>query len=129
MMLKHLGQEEGAQRARDMLGRAGDIKFEQVPAAMTPGQYTSVAVKVTNVGAGHKLPTGFPEGREMWIDFRVQDANGREIYRLGSIKDGKTEVNTRNFKVHIGDKDGNPLDVEVWTVSYTHLTLPTNREV
>jgi hypothetical protein len=117
MMLKHLGQEEGAQRARDMLARAGDITFEQLPAAIIPGQYTSIAVKVSNVGAGHKLPTGFPEGREMWIDFRVLDAGGRELYRLGSIKDGKTEANTRNFKVHIGDKDGNPLDVEVWNAT------------
>ena len=63
------------------------------------------------------MPTGFPEGREMWIDFRVLDASGRELYRLGSIKDGKTEDNTRNFKVHIGDKDGNPLDVEVWNAT------------
>ena len=117
MMLNHLGQEEGAQRARNMLARAGEITFEQLPAAIVAGQYTSVAVKVSNVGAGHKLPTGFPEGREMWIDFRVLDATGREIYRLGSIKDGKTEVNTRNFKVHIGDKDGNPLDVEVWNAT------------
>ncbi|MNO79142.1 hypothetical protein D3C76_703020 [compost metagenome] len=117
MMLKYLGQEEGAQRARDMLARAAEITFQQPPAVITPGQYTSVAVKVANVGAGHKLPTGFPEGREMWIDFQVLDASGRELYRLGSIKDGKTEDNTRNFKVHIGDKDGNPLDVEVWNAT------------
>ncbi|NBA97997.1 multiheme c-type cytochrome [Pseudomonas sp. R5(2019)] len=116
-VLTHLGQEEGAQRARDMLARAAEIHFQQLPAAIMPGQYTSLAVKVANVGAGHKLPTGFPEGREIWIDFRVQDASGRELYRLGSIKDGKTEDGTRNFKVHLGDKDGKELDIEVWNAT------------
>lgn len=116
-VLAYLGQHEGAQRARDMLARAAAIHFQQLPAAIMPGHYTSVAVKVANVGAGHKLPTGFPEGREIWIDFRVLDASGRELYRLGSIKDGKTENGTRNFKVRLGDKDGNELDVEVWNAT------------
>ncbi len=116
-LLTHLGQHENAQRARDMLRRAGEIHFQQLPAAITPGQYTTVEVKVANIGAGHKLPTGFPEGREIWIDFRVLDASGRELYRLGSIEGGKTEDDTRNFKVHLGDKDGNELDVEVWNAT------------
>ncbi|AYC31536.1 cytochrome c family protein [Pseudomonas cavernae] len=116
-LLTYLGQHESAQRARDMLARAGEIQFQPLPAAVAPGRYTTVAVKVANVGAGHKLPTGFPEGREMWIDFRVQDASGREIYRLGAVKDGKTEDGTRNFKVRLGDKDGHELDVEVWNAT------------
>ncbi|MCY1403913.1 hypothetical protein D9M71_191090 [compost metagenome] len=116
-LLGYLGQHENAQRAREMLARAGAITFQALPASMVPGRYTAVAVKVANVGAGHKLPTGFPEGREMWIDFRVQDANGRQIYRLGAIREGTTEPDTRNFKVHLGDKDGHELDVEVWNAA------------
>jgi hypothetical protein len=76
-----------------------------------------VRVKVANVGAGHKLPTGFPEGREVWIDLHAVDANGHEFYRLGAIKDGATEPGTRNFKVHLGDKDGKELDIEVWNAT------------
>jgi hypothetical protein len=116
-VLSYLGQHEAAQRARDMLASAAEMQFQPLPADMLPGQYTTVAVKVANVGAGHKLPTGFPEGREIWIDFQVRDATGRELYRLGAVKDGKTEEDTRNFKVHLGDKDGNELDIEVWNAT------------
>ena len=28
----------------------------------------------------HKLPTGFPEGHEMWLDFKVTDALKRVVY-------------------------------------------------
>ncbi|MBS7662105.1 cytochrome c family protein [Pseudomonas lalucatii] len=113
-LLSYLGQDEAAQRARDMLARAARIEFQDLPDRVRPGEYVEVAVKVSNVGAGHKLPTGFPEGREIWIDLRVTDASGRQVYRLGAVKDGETEEGTRNFKVHLGDRDGNVLDIEVW---------------
>ncbi|MCY1336247.1 hypothetical protein D9M69_220490 [compost metagenome] len=116
-VLSYLGQDEAAQRAREQLARAAEISFESVPEQLAPGQEVSVRVKVANVGAGHKLPTGFPEGREVWIDFRAVDGAGREIYRLGAIKDGATEPDTRNFKVHLGDKDGKELDIEVWNAT------------
>ncbi|MGV8841722.1 MAG: multiheme c-type cytochrome [Pseudomonas sp.] len=116
-LLSYLGQPEAAQRARESLARAATIEFQALPAALGAGQYSRVQVKVSNVGAGHKLPTGFPEGREIWIDFRAVDATGREVYRLGAVQDGQTEQGTRNFKVHLGDKDGHALDVEVWNAT------------
>ncbi|MFZ6048590.1 multiheme c-type cytochrome [Pseudomonas sp. CR3202] len=116
-VLDYLGQAEAAQRARESLQRAAQITFQTLPQSVAPGQRVSVQVKVANVGAGHKLPTGFPEGREVWIDFRAVDATGRELYRLGTIKDGGTEPGTRNFKVHLGDKDGKELDIEVWNAT------------
>jgi len=72
-----------------------------------------VVVLDTNVGAGHKLPTGFPEGREMWIDFKVVDARNVEVYRLGAVKNGKTEPGTKNFKVTLGDKNGKVVDINI----------------
>jgi hypothetical protein len=45
------------------------------------------------------------------------DGSGRELYRLGAIKEGATEPDTRNFKVHLGDKDGKELDIEVWNAT------------
>jgi hypothetical protein len=100
-----------------MLASAATINFQPLPPDILPGQYTTVAVKVANVGAGHKLPTGFPEGREVWVDFQVHDASGLELYRLGAVKDGATEPDTRNFKVYLGDKDGKVLDIEVWNAT------------
>ncbi len=37
------------------------------------------SVTVTN-RSGHKLPTGYPEGRRMWLDVRASDAGGTVLY-------------------------------------------------
>ncbi|WP_271411080.1 multiheme c-type cytochrome [Pseudomonas sp. Q1-7] len=116
-VLEYLGEKDAARRARENLAKAAQISFESLPEDLLPGQEVAVRVRVANVGAGHKLPTGFPEGREVWIDFHAVDGAGREFYRLGAVEDGATEPNTRNFKVHLGDKDGKELDIEVWNAT------------
>ena len=115
-VLEHFGEKEAAERSRTMLRSAGRIDILSTPDSVQPGQMVTVQVKVTNSGAGHKLPTGFPEGREVWIDFQVMDKNGKEIYRLGKIEDGHTESGTKNFKVHLGDKNGDEVELDVWLV-------------
>ena len=43
------------------------------------------AVTVTVVNqTGHKLPTGYPEGRRMWINLRAYDASGNLVYESGA---------------------------------------------
>lgn len=45
-------------------------------ATLAPGAGSvDVDVRVTNL-SGHKLPTGYSEGRRMWIEVVVRDANG-----------------------------------------------------
>jgi hypothetical protein len=61
------------------------------------------------------LPTGFPEGREMWIDFSVLDDNGKVLYRLGKIdSEGHLDGGTHIFKVTLGDDAGNKIELELW---------------
>lgn len=52
-----------------------------------------VSVKVTNI-TGHKLPTGYPEGRRMWINLIASDNNGATIYESG-IYNSSTAVLTQ----------------------------------
>jgi hypothetical protein len=130
-LLSHFGQQENAQRSRDLLKSAGSIEFVDLP-AFTAGGGAVVKIKVSNKGAGHKLPTGFPEGRQMWIDFTVTDANGAEIYRSGAIKNGKTEPNAQDYRVHLGDKDGNEVETEIWLVDrilYDSRLLPNGYDI
>lgn len=56
----------GVVRARYMLQHAAELTLDQA------GQ--SLAVRVTNK-TGHKLPTGYPEGRRMWLNVRFYDAD------------------------------------------------------
>jgi hypothetical protein len=41
-----------------------------------------VTVRVTNE-TGHKLPTGYPEGRQMWLHVRAYDGAGTMVYESG----------------------------------------------
>ncbi len=44
--------------------------------------YKTAVVTVTNL-TGHKLPTGYPEGRRIWINIIARDQNGSIIYESG----------------------------------------------
>ncbi len=116
-ILEHFGRKENSENARQLLRTSATVELVD-NSGFEPGGYAAVTFKVTNIGAGHKLPTGFPEGREVWLDFAVTDADGKEIYRLGQVKDGKTEPGTKNFMVKLGDKDGKKVEVEVWRITH-----------
>jgi len=62
--------QAGAQRARYMLQNAATL------AARQTGR--TLRVTVTNQ-TGHKLPTGYPEGRRMWLNIRFYDADGQLV--------------------------------------------------
>ncbi|MCP3959283.1 MAG: hypothetical protein GY719_15640 [bacterium] len=48
----------------------------------TPGEDLDVTVRVTNL-TGHKLPTGYPEGRRMWLHATARDAEGDLLWESG----------------------------------------------
>ena len=88
LMVKNLWVDEvdaaaldaGIERARQQLQAAADLEIVSVN-----GQ--DVTVKVTNY-TGHKLPTGYPEGRRIWINLIAY--NGGEIV----WESGKYEADT-----------------------------------
>ncbi len=47
----------------------------------------TLKVKVINL-TGHKLPTGYPEGRRMWINVKFLDATGKVIKESGAYDKG-----------------------------------------
>jgi cytochrome c554/c'-like protein len=107
-----LGSTLHSEQAEAMLKSAATVQITG-PRTLRVAETNLVGVRITNVGAGHKLPTGFPEGREMWLDFKVLDARGVQIYRLGAVKDGRTEPGTRSFKVVLGDRNGKVVDLNL----------------
>lgn len=67
--------------ARELLGTAASLETT-VQSYTPPGSAAgsmAVRVKVTN-NSGHKLPTGYPEGRRMWLNLQVRDANGGLVF-------------------------------------------------
>jgi len=62
------------QRAREMLQKAATL--EALP------EDFGITVKVTNE-TGHKLPSGYPEGRRIWLNVKALDEAGQTIYESG----------------------------------------------
>ena len=42
-------------------------------------------VGVQNVGAGHHLPTGVADFRELWLDITITDATGKIVFSSGKL--------------------------------------------
>ncbi len=53
------------------------------PSRRVAGDDVTVRTRVTNL-TGHKLPTGYPEGRRMWMHVLVTDRAGTTIYESGA---------------------------------------------
>ncbi|VAW44315.1 hypothetical protein MNBD_GAMMA02-1211 [hydrothermal vent metagenome] len=58
-----------------------------------------LAVKVTNLAA-HKLPTGYAEGRRMWIHVAVQNATGKVFWESGAY-DVSTAILTEDSQLKV----------------------------
>lgn len=71
--------EGSVQAAREMLGKAANLTV----AISTRGDQKIATVRVTNE-SGHKLPTGYPEGRRLWINLKAYDENGNQVYESGA---------------------------------------------
>ena len=79
-----LGQK---QRREQMLKAACTLSLEGTPTVVSPGWQTlPVEVTVTNVGAGHRVPAGFSQERQVWIELTVTDGAGI-IYQSGHLVD------------------------------------------
>ena len=65
--------------AESMLRRAATLTMSLQPS----GAQKVATVRVTNE-TGHKLPTGYPEGRRMWLNLRAYNAAGQLLYESGA---------------------------------------------
>jgi hypothetical protein len=80
--------ERGKEKARQLLRSAATLE-------LTFPAEGRARLRITNQ-TGHKLPTGYPEGRRMWVNARFYDGSGkllRETGRYGEKEDtvfGKT---------------------------------------
>ena len=67
-------------QAQSMLQKAATLTVT----IETTGSDLTALVRVTNQ-TGHKLPTGYAEGRQMWLHLRAFDAQGQLVYESGRL--------------------------------------------
>jgi len=110
-----VGSEVHQRMAEERLKSAATLELE-VEEKDTEAEIT---VKVTNVGAGHRLPTGLTEARELWIEIMATDATGKEIYHTGGLdSDGEVDSDAVMYRAVLGDAEGKPT-VKVWEAEST----------
>lgn len=87
--------EAGINRATTMLQNAANI--ELVTLKVDDGY--ELEVKVINQ-TGHKLPSGYPEGRRMWINVQALDKDGVLVFESGAYDNNTAELNLDGTKVY-----------------------------
>jgi hypothetical protein len=90
-----------AEQSTALLKSAAELKMD-APQIVPAGQSDTVSVTITNVGAGHYLPTGLTEVREMWLEVTAENPDGTS-----------TRVGERRFGTVLKDEKGR-FPVELW---------------
>jgi mono/diheme cytochrome c family protein len=109
IITKLLGSNIHSQMAVERLKHAADLEIIKSKTYGKNG-LSSVKIKVINSGAGHYLPTGLTEVRQMWLDVSIADAQGKTLLRSGSVDEtGKIEENTVIFNTVLGNNKGEPV--------------------
>jgi len=95
-----------AEIARKRLQSAAELTLIP-PESLERNTIAKIAVKVTNVGAGHNLPTSLTEVRQMWIELLVTDAAATIIYHSGALdKEGTIDPQATIFNAKSVDLNG-----------------------
>lgn len=85
------GVEDAIARNLDMLARASDLAVTRVG--------STIRARITNF-TGHKLPTGYPEGRRMWINVVFKDSSGNLLAEHGAYDPLLAELDAGSTKVY-----------------------------
>ena len=126
-----LGSEEHKNLAQERLKAAGKVEILGSSAVRT-AEGIAFKVKVSNVGAGHYLPTGLTETRQMWLHITVKDNSGKMLWESGAL-DAKGEIKPGAviYNTVIADKNGRHTD-RVWEaakITYDHRIPPKSSVV
>jgi hypothetical protein len=97
------GTPLSARRRRDILLRR---TFRLALDARRGGQGLEIPVEIENVGAGHRVPAGFSQEREIWVHLVVRDADGRTLYEVGRVDRADEDLHDKTFlRVSVRDDD------------------------
>ncbi|MBU1657580.1 cytochrome c family protein [bacterium] len=74
-----------------------------------------IKVGVKNIGAGHHLPTGVSDFRELWLDITIKDKNNKVVFESGKLqKDNNLGEDARPFMKVFGDENSVPVGLLFW---------------
>lgn len=118
-----LGAPRHAEIAKRRLQNAAELTLI-LPDVLEKKNIATIGVKVTNVGAGHNLPTSLTEVRQMWIEFLVTDSDDAIIYHSGNLdSEGNIDPRAKIFQAKAVDIEGKhtykPWEINRFEYNYT----------
>ena len=78
-------------RTIQMLQNASDMTLSQ--------EQGNLKVRITNE-SGHKLPSGYPEGRRMWINVKFTNQAGQQIAERGAYDSATATLSAADTKIY-----------------------------
>lgn len=93
---------QGPAEASAALLKSAALVELQIPEVVSAGSVATMTVTITNQGAGHYLPTGLTEVREMWLTVYAEGLDG-----------ATTQIGERRFGTVMRGADGT-FPVEMW---------------
>ncbi len=65
-------------------------------------------VTIANTGAGHSIPTGVADLRQVWLEITIKDKDNKPLFQTGALNDKQDlPENTVIFRTVFGDGKGN----------------------
>jgi hypothetical protein len=83
-------------RARRDLLLVGSVSLELGTVARR-GDRLSIPLTLENRSAGHRIPAGFSQERELWVHLRVTDERGRVVYEVGRVERADEDLADKRF--------------------------------
>lgn len=101
-----VGAEKQRKLAIERLQRAATLSLD---APLTANKENDVTIKVaiTNSGAGHMLPTGVSEIRQLWLEVEATDGKGQKIYSTAKRDSSSGREPGMMYNTVLGDSAGN----------------------
>jgi eukaryotic-like serine/threonine-protein kinase len=85
----------GLRARRDIL-LSHTFRFE-LAAPRRSGARLEIPVVIQNTGAGHRVPGGFSQEREVWVELTVKDARGNVVYEVGRLAAPDADLRDKLF--------------------------------
>ncbi|WP_135613158.1 multiheme c-type cytochrome [Methanococcoides sp. AM1] len=129
-MLDVLSDGMYGEKAVERLQKAATLEVS-VPNEAASGEEIIIDVSITNSGAGHKLPTGITEVRQMWLEVSVTDADGKQLYNSGQLDDEGNIEDAVIYHTVLADAEGQVTD-KLWeaeSIVSDNRILPKGTEV
>ena len=95
-----------ARMAKDRLKSAARLELF-APDRAEPSENVTLEIRVHNVAAGHDIPTGVTELRQMWVGLRILDHGGNVRYREDGLdQHGRIRSGVVRFGAIAGNEAG-----------------------